>query len=452
MNKKNDSTPQRRPSSHYQSIDPVHKMKSLEKLLEVNLYLNTTPNLETLLGRIISISKDILEAYSTSIILIDEEKRELYFQKVYDSMDEKSRSDEMALRRITLGMGEGIAGHVIQTGQPLIINDVQNDPRFSRKADLTTGVTTRNMIAIPLRTKEKTIGAMEVINKIEGDFSEEDMPMCLALGNVATVAIENARLYFETEKNLKRLARMEASKYQLVSLLFHALKTPVSSIKGYAEYVLENIEGATLPVMRDFAEITHKEATNISKMINDLYVINEYDDLIKKLNMEQLNFAEVMQAQVARRNMLQKDISFVLKMEGKPSPENYMVEIDYDTIEHCIQHLFDIVSSHAMTGTSVLVYLFTVPAARETAPYIQLEIEDEHFTIPDDLWEKVFNSFQGEGQAGIQSFEAVGLGLFITRKIIEAHGGRFGWEKKKPTGIVIQVSLPRPNSSFFTSL
>ncbi|MHC9541631.1 MAG: GAF domain-containing protein [Vulcanimicrobiota bacterium] len=450
MNNKIDSTPKKHSSPNYKPLDPAHKMKSLEKLLEVNLYLNTTPNLETLLGRIISISKDILEAYSTSIILIDEEKRELFFQKVYDSMDEKVRSDERALKRITLGMNEGIAGHVVQTGQPLIINDVQSDPRFSRKADLTTGVTTKNMIAIPLRNKEKPIGVMEVINRIEGDFSEEDLPMCLALGNVASVAIENARMYFEAEKNLKRLAKMESSKYQLVSLLFHALKTPVSSIKGYAEYVLENIEGATLPVMRDFAEITHKEATNISKMINDLYVINEYDDLIKKLNIEQLNFAEIMQVQVSRRNMLQKDVSFVFQMEGKPSLESCMVEIDYDKIEHCIQHLFDIVSSHAAPGASVHVNLFTVPATRETVPYIHLEIEDEYITIPDDLWEKVFNSFQGEGQSEIQSFEAVGLGLFITRKIIEAHGGRFGWEKKKPTGIVIQVSLPQTNSTLFS--
>jgi K+-sensing histidine kinase KdpD len=448
MNKKSDSAAKRRPSSNYQALDPVHKMKSLEKLLEVNLYLNTTPNLETLLGRIISISKDVLQAYSTSIILIDEEKRELFFQKVYDSMDEKVKSDETALKRLTLRIGEGIAGHVVQTGQPLIINDVQNDPRFSRKADRTTGVTTKNMIAIPLKTKDKAIGVMEVINRIEGDFSEEDMPMCLALGNVASVAIENARLYFETEKNLKRLAKMEASKYQLVSLLFHALKTPVSSIKGYAEYVLENIEGATLPVMRDFAEITHKEATNISKMINDLYVINEYDDLIKKLNMERLDFAEIMQAQVARRNMLQKDLAFVLEVEEAPEPGSYMVDIDYDKIEHCIQHIFDIVSSHAAPGASVHVNLFSVPASRETAPYVHLQIVDEHFTIPDDLWEKVFNSFQGDGQAGIQSFEAVGLGLFITRKIIDAHGGRFGWEKKKPSGIVIQVSLPTPGQSY----
>lgn len=81
MNKKIDSTPKRHSSSNYKPLDPAHKMKSLEKLLEVNLYLNTTPNLETLLGRIISISKDILEAYSTSIILIDEEKRELSFRR-----------------------------------------------------------------------------------------------------------------------------------------------------------------------------------------------------------------------------------------------------------------------------------------------------------------------------------------------------------------------------------
>lgn len=419
------------------------KLESLERLLEINLYLSATPNLETLLARIISASKNILDAYSTSIILLDQERGELYFEKVYDSRDQIALKDEKALKRFTLKMGEGIAGHVALHGQPLIINDVQNDPHFSPKGDDSTGIVTRNMIAIPMKVKNKTIGVMEVINKIEGDFTEEDLPICQAFSNVASVAIENAQLYFETERNLKRLARMEASKYQLVNLLFHALKIPVSSIRGYAEYVLENIDSINNDTISDFARIAHKESTTINKMINDLYVINEFDDLVQKLNFEPLNLAEMLQFHIEKRTKLQKEFKFQLNLEPGVDISAYTIEIDYDKFEHCIQHLFDLVTKYSPTDGTIKIGVRQLDATETEPASLEVEIEDEGLNIPDDLWEKVHETFQNQEDDGSQPFEALGLGLFICKKIIEAHGGRISWKKKEEAGSKIFIKLPR---------
>lgn len=425
------------------SKDVEKKLESLERLLEINLYLSATPNLETLLARIISASKKILGAYSTSIILLDAEKGELYFEKVYDSRDKAALEDEKALKKLTLKIGEGIAGHVALHGEPLIINDVQNDPQFSPKGDKSTGLVTKNMIAIPLKHKNKIVGVMEVINRIEGDFSEDDLPMCQALGNVASVAIENARLFFETEENLKRLARMEASKYQLVSLLFHALKIPVSSIKGYAEYVLENIEDVTRETVTDFARISHKESTTINKMINDLYVINEYDDLSQKLNFEPLNLAEILQFHIEKRSKLQKEFNFILALDPDVDFSNYTIEIDYEKVEHCIQHLLDMVARYSPPGGTIKIGIHEKPANDQFPGFVEVEIDDEGLSIPDDLWEKVHETFKNSEDPGSQSFEAIGLGLFICRKIIEAHGGQIYWQKKEKAGSKIFFTLPR---------
>jgi K+-sensing histidine kinase KdpD len=425
------------------SKDLEKKLESLEKLLEINLYLSATPNLETLLSRIISASKNVLEAYSTSIMLLDEEKGELYFEKVYDSRDKIALKDEKALKKLSLKLGEGIAGYVALHGQPLILNDVQNDPRFSSKGDVSTGIVTKSMIALPLKSKNRTIGVMEVINKIEGEFSEEDLPICQALANVASVSIENARLFFETERSLRRLAKMEASKYQLVNLLFHALKIPVSSIKGYAEYVLENIENVGKETVADFARISHNESTTINKMINDLYVINEYDDLVQKLNYEPLNLAEILQFHLEKRSKLQKEFNFMLSLEPNVESNNYVIEIDYDKIEHCIQHLLDLVTKYSPSAGTIKIGLHELPAEEGKPGFVEVEIEDEGLNIPDDLWEKVHETFQNTEEPSSQTFEAIGLGLFICRKIIEAHGGQIYWQKKEGTGSKIFVKLPR---------
>lgn len=425
--------------------DKYKKLKNLEKLLEANLYLNSTPNLETLLGRIIAISKDVLEAYSTSIILVDEEKKELYFEKVFDAKDSKSLKDEKALKKVTLKWGEGIAGQVAKTGEPMIVNDVQSDPRYSPKGDKRTGLVTKNMIAIPLKTKDRVIGVMEVINKIEGDFTEDDLPMCLALGSVASVAIDNARLYFETESNLRRLARMEASKYQLVNLIFHALKTPISSVQRHAEFILESSQNINKQITIDFAEMTHREATNITKMINDLYVINEYDDLVHKLNLQPYNIAEIFQSLIKRRSILSRKQNYILDLGSETEIDDFVVEIDYDKIEHCLQHLFDIISAHNPKDSKILICMFNIPETKEHPPYIQIEIDEEGLTIPEDLFEKVFEAEQikDEPVSAVDPMETIGLGLFICRKIFEAHSGQIYWQKKKGFGSRIFIILPK---------
>ncbi|MDQ7824632.1 MAG: GAF domain-containing protein [Candidatus Eremiobacteraeota bacterium] len=418
------------------------RLKQLERLMEVNLYLNSTPTLETLLSKIISVSKQILESYSASILLVDEDRGELYFEIVYDRRDEKTLQDENALKKVVLKMGEGIAGYVAQTGEPLIINDVQTNPRFSSKADKMTGVVTRNMIAIPLRAKDRIIGVMEVINRIEGDFSEDDLPIALALGNIATVAIENARLYFETEKSLRRLAKMEASKYQLVTLLFNALRSPVLSIKEYAEYVLENMEAVTAERVQDFAGMARREATTIHKMINDLYVINEYDDLVKKLSCEPLNMAEILKFHVEKRMKLDHGVAISLHFSQNTPLEHYVVPMDYEKIEHCIQHLLDVSVKNASPGEPLKVTLNAVAATRGKPRGVELEIDNGGLSLPDNLWQLVFKTFEdGEG-TGSPSLEAIGLALFISKKIVDAHGGEISWEKKRPRGSRILVFLP----------
>ncbi|NIM03111.1 GAF domain-containing protein, partial [bacterium] len=97
-------------------------------------------------------------------------------------------------------MGEGVAGWVAQNDQPLLIEDVSRDNRFSKKVDESLEQKTKSLICVPLKVKERTIGVMEVINK-KGDrtFNESDMALFKPLSAQAAVAIEKARLYEDLE-------------------------------------------------------------------------------------------------------------------------------------------------------------------------------------------------------------------------------------------------------------
>ncbi len=133
----------------------------------------------------------LLDAEVGSLILLYHPTEELYFDVALGEAGNR-------IQDFRLQLGEGIAGHVAQTGEPALVHDVQHDPRFSRYADARSGFVTRNMICVPVRARDKILGVLEAINKkSHGRFSNDDLQNCVALGHQVGIAIDNAHLYEE---------------------------------------------------------------------------------------------------------------------------------------------------------------------------------------------------------------------------------------------------------------
>lgn len=165
------------------------KIKRLEHLIELTKHINSTLELEKLLDNMLQISTDMLQAEASSILLLDEDKDELIFTAATGEKKDK-------LKDIRIPVGEGIAGWVARENKSVLVADVQNDPRFFRKVDQNTAFKTTSIIAVPLLTKGKLIGVVEVLNKKNNkQFNEEDKSLLEAFANQAAVAIENAKLY-----------------------------------------------------------------------------------------------------------------------------------------------------------------------------------------------------------------------------------------------------------------
>lgn len=168
-------------------------------LLDACTLLNATLNLDNLLDLIMRIAKEVMNAEASSLMLVDEESQELRFEVAHGEKGEQ-------VKVIRLKMGEGIAGWVAQTGETLLIPDVSKDPRFYKKADEKTKFTTRCMICAPLKTKERIVGVVEVINKRNNQiFNEEDVELLEAFANQGAVALENAMLYDQLSREKRRI-------------------------------------------------------------------------------------------------------------------------------------------------------------------------------------------------------------------------------------------------------
>jgi len=126
-------------------------------------------------------------------LMIDEERKDLVFEMAIGG-----GGQEMAAFRVK--MGEGIAGWVAQTGEPVIVNDTQRDPRFARRFDSATRFRTRSVLCAPLVSRGRTLGVVQVINRRRGRFTRADLDLLLTLVEPCAIALENAILFQRAEQ------------------------------------------------------------------------------------------------------------------------------------------------------------------------------------------------------------------------------------------------------------
>jgi len=173
----------------------------LATLNEIGRSLTSTLEIRPLLNQILESAVEILNSEAGSLFMVDEATGELIFEVTVGPV-----AGDLVGRR--LAPGTGIVGRAVDTGQPVIANDVQRTQGWSSQSDQQTGFITRNLMVVPMQVKERTIGVIEVINRMDGlPFNQDDQDLLTTFTSQAAVAIDNARLYMQTDAALS--ARVE---------------------------------------------------------------------------------------------------------------------------------------------------------------------------------------------------------------------------------------------------
>jgi diguanylate cyclase (GGDEF)-like protein len=164
---------------------PIRQSRELTIFHDVAKALTSSLNLDSILQTIMEKMAEYFRPDTWSLLMVDEEKEELYFAIAVGSAAE-------VLSKARLKVGEGIAGWVARHGQPLIVPDVAADQRFSSRLDEITRLQTHSVICVPLRSKHRVLGVIQLINA-DVSLSEQEMFFLQALCDYAAIAIENAR-------------------------------------------------------------------------------------------------------------------------------------------------------------------------------------------------------------------------------------------------------------------
>jgi len=210
------------------SKEIIRAYSNNEALLRISTALPEHPDLEELQDYVSSEVKRLMGSEGAIVILLDEEKEELFF--VGASYDDSAT--QKRVKEIRFPIDELVAGKVIRTGEPLIISDISADSELHQERDKKLGYHTKNLLLVPLRSSDRIIGTLCAINKKEGNFDQADVELLSMVAGTVALSIENARFSEELKGAYLEVSSMNRAKDKVINHLSHELKTPVSVLSG----------------------------------------------------------------------------------------------------------------------------------------------------------------------------------------------------------------------------
>ncbi|HTP05660.1 MAG TPA: GAF domain-containing SpoIIE family protein phosphatase [Nitrospirota bacterium] len=235
-----------------------HKIKRLSTLIEVNGLISSSLNLDQILENVMTISKQVMNADASSLMLIDEKTNELVYEVALGSVGEKLKQE------FRLKMGQGIAGTVAQEGKPLLLEDAYTHPKFYRGHDEATGYRTKSMITVPLKVRERITGVAQVINRLDGKpFDTDDLELFIALCSMVAIAIENAKMHRSLMEKQRLVRDMEFARSVQESFL--PQKAPEVQYYRFSAHYTPALE-----VGGDFYDFIHLDKNLTGIVIGDV--------------------------------------------------------------------------------------------------------------------------------------------------------------------------------------
>ncbi len=389
----------------------AESVAELDVLYDIERKISSASSLEALLDAILAKALSAVGAEAGSVLVLDEEDGQLHFKSALGAKAAQ-------LKSLRLPLGEGIAGQVAQTGEPVLTNDVSSNALHSPRIARRIGFATRSVLCVPLAADARVVGALELVNR-KGDqrFEQHDLRLATLIAGQMARAIAVARERDEGERRA-RLAMIG----QMMAGILHDLRTPMTVIGGYAELMADEPERDE---RRRSSEVIHKQLEHLSAMARETlaFARGEREILLRKVHLNAF-LDEV--RELLSRELEQAGIELRIQAAYKGA-----VRMDEAKIKRALCNI-------ARNATQAMPQggRFTIGVDQE-ADQVVFRLSDTGTGIPEEIADRLFQSFVTSGKQ-----EGTGLGLAIVKKIVEAHGGEVSVRSRPGKGATFVLKIP----------
>ncbi|MGE5775312.1 MAG: ATP-binding protein, partial [Chloroflexota bacterium] len=398
--------------------------EQLKRLVELSVTLNSTLDLDDLLQLITITATELLECEGASILLYDEKNLRLYFAAA-------TGADPAKLAEIPVPIENSLAGTIFRTNQPLILNNVEYDPRHYSLVSEHVNLKVASLLGVPMPIKDRTVGVLEAINKIKGTFDERDAALLSVAAAHAAIAIDNARLLRATQRALEKIKEIDQLKSNFLTIASHELRTPLGIIIGYSSFLNQSAQGALSEDVNQVLSAARQMRSILDEMNN--LVMLKADDIPLKPQKVVMEDVLVYACDGLQKIAQTRKQTLVYAFSEEP----HRVSVDVDKMALALGNILGNALRFSPEGSVI-----TVGAARDNDQVLAW-IQDQGIGIPTDKLQKIFEEFYQIEPPNTRHYGGLGIGLTIAKGLIEAHGGKIWAESEGlEKGSTFKVLLP----------
>ncbi|HKS25357.1 MAG TPA: ATP-binding protein [Thermoanaerobaculia bacterium] len=338
--------------------------------------------------------------------------------------------------RQPLVVAEGIIGQVVATGYPSLTQNVGGGPLHDDATSYhVPHMKLASLLILPLRTRREMLGALVIAaNDPDRAMSDENLPLAEVLAERASLAIENAKLYTEQVDARRKVEDLSRLKDEFLSIASHELRTPVTSIKGYTQLAKTLIRENDLATSEEYLDIALDQIDRMSRLILELLDVSRIETGRLEIRREPIPWASFVR-EVVHRHPAGSERTLHLSIPDITKE----ISGDRDRLEQVLGNLLENAAKYSPDGSDIYVHV------EDRGDQIVTSVCDRGIGIPADELGQVFERFHRGRQVSSTNYGGLGLGLYITKQIVERHGGAIWVDSKERAGTTFYFSLPVAN-------
>ena len=396
-----------------------------EALINMTHAINASLDPEAVLTLILERAPALLNAEASSLLLLDPATGELVFHYAVGPIGPQ-------LVGLRIPPGAGIAGHVVRTGQAILVNDTSGDSHFYRNPPSTQQFTARSILAVPLRRRSQIRGVIEVLNRHQSaPFIDGDRIILEALADQAIIALENANRFASLDKEVEHL------RTDLVHMMIHDLRSPLTGVMTSIDMLFRGIVGDISVVQREILSIAYTSAQHMLNMVNLLLDISRLESRLMPLHRKVVHLPTLLERVLFYMGVMAQSRQIVI--EQQLDPEACLIFADEDLLLRVLQNLLDNALKFSPNGSSIQLCSTIITRDPAQAPVVCLVVKDEGIGIRLADQQRIFAKFT---QVGRRHATGSGLGLTFCKLVLEAHGGQIWVESAPDAGSSFFLTLP----------
>jgi GAF domain-containing protein len=410
----------------------VRSVGELKALGDVGQAVSSTLDLQTVLSTIVGRAVQLSGTDCGIIYEYDEPTREFRLRASYQMEQELVN----AYQATPLRLGEGATGRAAETRVPTQIADLHQEQEFATRGmrPILSRLGYRSLLAVPLLLDQKIMGALTIYRRQTGTFVPEVVNLLRTFATQSVLAIQNARLFREIEDKGRQLEAANRHKSEFLANVSHELRTPLNAIIGFSEVLQERLFGELNEKQAEYTDDILSSGRHLLSLINDILDLSKIEAGRMELEVTTFHLPDAIENALllirerASRHGIKLDRVIDDRLGDFTGDERKVKQILVNLLTNAVKFTPEggQIKVEATLGDSAVI----------------ISVTDTGIGIAKEDQEAIFEEFRQVGTNYAQKREGTGLGLSLTRKFVELHGGQIWVESELGKGATFTFTLP----------